>query len=111
MTTAIAGRVVDSSRTLIAGVGDRANYTLVAGDNDKIIIASSAQDDDDEFRTGNSHSIEYRASGAATFLSLPTSGTAAVPRVDTTNTTLSNNANVTDGSPTNRRVATGPSGG
>ena len=108
MTTAIAARIVDSSRTLISGIGDNAAYTLVAGDSGKIVIAAAAQDDDDEFRTGNSHSIEYRASGAATFLSLPTSGTAAVPRIDTANTTLSNDTNVSNA---NRRVSTGPSGG
>jgi len=101
MTTGLNARIVDRARGYITGVGDDDNYTLTTANAGQIILASACMDDDDEFRTGNSHSIVYRARGATSFVALPTSSFGTVPYVDFSNTTISNGSNVTNA---NRRA-------
>ena len=99
MTAHLGSRVCDSSRANISGVGLDADYTLVSGDAGLFILASSVEDGGSEFRTGQSHSLQWRVLPSGTFATLALTN-ATGPHLDNATGTITNGTNVATG---NRR--------
>ena len=99
MTAHLGSRICDSSRAIISGVGLDADYTLVSGDAGLFILASSVEDGGSEFRTGQSHSLQWRVLPSGTFATLALTNTSG-PHLDNATGTITNGTNVATG---NRR--------
>jgi len=99
VTAHLGSRICDSSRAIISGVGLDADYTLVSGDAGLFILASSVEDGGSEFRTGQSHSLQWRVLPSGTFATLALTN-ATGPHLDNATGTITNGTNVATG---NRR--------
>jgi len=99
VTAHLGSRICDSSRANISGVGLDADYTLVSGDAGLFILASSVEDGGSEFRTGQSHSLQWRVLPSGTFATLALTN-ATGPHLDNATGTITNGTNVATG---NRR--------
>lgn len=92
MTVHLGSRLSNAARNAYLAAMDT-DYTLVSGDAGLFILASSVEDAGSEFRTGQSHSLQWRVLPSGSFATLALTN-ATGPHLDNATGTITNGTDV-----------------